>query len=149
MPPGPRSALVAITLCVSAAAGCGGDAADTSTRGTGTRDATSDEERVAEVGQQYLNAIATQDYEAACETRIEEEQARFEQLAGSCPKAFKAITGRAVATLFRGAQVVDVRVVGNEATFNFAHPGQEPPDPDDPLHARKVGGEWRLYDPRS
>jgi hypothetical protein len=126
-------------------AGCGGDG-DSPAPATPEAPKT-DEELVAEVGERYIAAIVDKDWEAACATRTDAEQEEFDRLAGSCEKGFEAILDRPGASLiFDGVEVVNVRVKGNRATFDFAHPGQEPFSEGDPLQALKENGEWRLGD---
>jgi hypothetical protein len=137
---------LAASLLVALCCSCGSSEPEAESERTPSPSAApSAEEDVAAVAERYTHSIAERDWEAACETRVLEEQRDFARRAGSCGKMFKVIMRGKPVELFADAEARDVRVNGDIAGVDLHQPGQAKPVMTLAV-VRDDDGRWRLKD---
>ena len=102
-----------------------------------------DQKAMVAVTQQYLLGIANKDWEAACDSRTEQEQEKLGKAVGaSCETAMQTIYDtdqfQNFGELFAGKTPVSVTINGDEARLDYGTK--------DDFYAVREDGEWKLYD---
>jgi hypothetical protein len=132
---------VAVVIALLTATACGGGGEDR---------AADDRAAVVKLAKDYVAAFARSDAAATCATRTRSEQRELERTAGSCRAAMALVISTSVKR-YGEASLRDVararprpeavKVDGDEATIAMTAPLNE-----EPLHARRDGDRWGLYD---
>ena len=128
----------------AAAAATADTAAATATATAAADTLPPEEQAAADVAVAYAQAIAKEDWEAACATRTESEQKEAAKLGGSCPKTFAKLFEGKPTDLFADVEAGEVRIEGEKAGIDLVQPGQD--EPALTLGAVMADGEWRLED---
>lgn len=81
--------------------------------------------QIGDVAERYLQAAGAQDWAAVCDTRTRLERYQVGLRAGSCPRGFEEIIGKAGAARLRDARLGEIRVEGELAGVDVLGPDGE------------------------
>ena len=134
-----RQSAAALSVALLLLLGCGSAETNDDAAGTTPEPGLPEEQKVAEVAVTYLEALAANDWKAACSTRTEASRLRLSKTGnGSCARGLGSTNPPSRSTI----EVDFVEVDGSTAEVHFKPESVVPLV----LEATLEDGEWRLID---